>query len=232
MYDLEQILPEVRQRLSDRFTLQPVALKYPLPERPWRMLWTIRIAGDIYDSDRFARVLLLNTRLPMGKGVRSVFIGPRPEYDLPVFSVEVMLMGRFTVLLVDVQRRGAYGRPEDDALYGGLQQIRDGFKDLLTVPMELKGEIARTCSPVCCYVKIAPAQHARACELILSYLDAYCALVAEATPLAGGAGAKAVNDYDAYLETVVAHDPAVKIYQRFFGARGGVERALDMFFAR
>jgi len=81
-----------------------------------------------------------------------------------------------------------------------------------------------------CQVTIPPDMDGRALSLFSGYLDAYLELVADARPLAGGELSKVREEFDAYLKTVVEHDPGVKGNIMLFGRQGGIERALDIFY--
>jgi hypothetical protein len=232
MAGLADMLPVVEREVRQRFALRDVVLKHPLPERSWRMLGLVHIDGRICEADALARVLLLKTTVAGLRGVRSVFIAPRVELDLPVFSSEIILAGSKRLLLVDVQRRGGYDRHDDTGLYDRLRTIRGEHADLLQDPVAVRGAIAGTFSPAACYVRIAAAQDDRARALLLGYLDVFLDLVARSRPLAGECLEGARRDFEAYMQTIIEHDPAVKIYKMFFGAHGGLERALDMFFGR
>ncbi len=232
MPQLDDIHTIVYEKISNRFNLRDVALKHPLPERSWRMLGLVHIDGRICTADKFSRVLILKTSIAAVRGVRSVFLSPNTELDLPVFSSESMLMGKKRMFLVDVQRRGGYDRHDDTALYERLLSIRGKYGDLMGEQMQLKGEIQKTFSKAFCYVKITKEQDERALALFHDYLDVFLDMVDAAAPLQGAALETARRDYEQFLTTVIDHDPAVKIYKMFFGAQGGVERALDMFFGR
>jgi hypothetical protein len=57
-------------------------------------------------------------------------------------------------------------------------------------------------------------------------------MVENATPLSGDALEQAKKGSEEYLKTVLDHDPGVKTYKILFGKKGGVARALDIFFDR
>jgi hypothetical protein len=87
-------------------------------------------------------------------------------------------------------------------------------------------------SPASLYVKITKDQDRRAFDLYQAYLDLYIDLVERAEPVTGVALERTKADFDDFMNTVMEHDPGVKIYKTFFGEKGGKERALDLFFGK
>jgi hypothetical protein len=233
MARLDDIHTIAHETLRARFRFRDTELKHPFPERPWRMLGLVKIDGVAGESEKLSRVLIMNTSIAAGlRGVRSVFVSPRAALDLPVFSSESILMGKKRFFLVDVQRRGGYGRHDDSALYDRLNTIKNSYPELLKTTAELKGEIKKTCSPAFCYVQIQKHQDDAAISLFHDYLSVFCSMVESASPLSGSRLEQAQRDFDEYRNTVIAHDPAVKIYKKFFGDTGGLERAQQLFFAQ
>src|SRR3989338_7240223 len=98
---LMEIHNVAKKRLSEEFSLNPVQLKYPFPERPPRMLGMIKIDGDIFRSQEFSRFVCLRIDFPFYLKVRSTFLRPRLELDLPVFSSEAVFMGKKRIFIVD-----------------------------------------------------------------------------------------------------------------------------------
>ena len=131
MMRLEDILDSAYEKLSSRFSFSEVALKHPLPEYPLRMLGLLKIDGRVMSADKFTRVLLLSSSILSLRGSRSIFLSPRPELDLPIFSTEVILLGKHRGFLVDIQSRGGYDRTDTRDLYEQLIAIRDNYPDLL-----------------------------------------------------------------------------------------------------
>jgi hypothetical protein len=231
MARLENILDYAHEKLSKRFLFSDVDLRYPLPERPMRLVGLLKIDGRVLSSDALSRVLLISSSIFSLRGSRSIFLSPKVELDLPIFSTEVILLGKKRGFLVDVQRRGGYDHHDDTELYGKLIAIRNAYPDLLEEGLTLKGEIQQTMSPASIYAKISKDQDQRAFDLHNAYLDVFLDLVESTVPVTGEALDKAQEDFHDFMNIVMEHDPGVKIYKTFFGEEGGKERALDMFFA-
>ena len=231
MAKLDDIHLIVQEKLQKRFTLTPENLKHPLPERSWRVLGLVKIDGKVFNSDEFLRVLILNVNVAFLREVRTIFLGPRTELDLPVFSTEVILMGKKRMFFLDVQRRGGYDRHDDSELYNRLVAIKENYHELLAEPLSAGREIEKTFSKAACYVKISRDQDEQALKLFHEYLDAFLEMVHQAQPLTGDALETARRDYDMYTNTVIDHDPAAKIYKILFGKKGGIERVKELFFA-
>ena len=68
--------------------------------------------------------------------------------------------------------------------------------------------------------------------LFNEYLDVFLELVDAAAPLSTEDAKKANEDFDIYHQTVINHDPAVKLYSILFGKTGALERVNDLFFAK
>jgi hypothetical protein len=230
MARLEDIHRVAWGKLQKRFSLTPVDLKYPMPERPLRALGLIKLDGKAYRSNEFLRVVLMNITLAFVSGVRTVFLSPQVELGLPVFSSEIILTGNSRTFFLDVQRRGGYDRHDDTEIYNRLVAIKDRYRTLLANTKTQRGEIQKTFSKAACYVKITKDQDEQAMNLFHEYLDVYLEVVQQAQPLIGEALELARREYDAYTNTVIDHDPAAQVYKLLFGKKGGVERTLDLFF--
>ncbi len=68
--------------------------------------------------------------------------------------------------------------------------------------------------------------------LFNEYLDVFLELVDAAVPVSTENVKKAKEDFEIYHQTVINHDPAVKLYSMLFGKTGGIERVNDLFFAK
>ena len=231
MAGLEDIHLIAHEKLQKQFSLNPVNLKHPLPERSLRALGLVKIDGKVLSSEQFLRVLILTVNVAFLREVRTVFLGPRIELDLPVFSSETILMGEKRMFFLDVQRRGGYGRHDDSALYDRLVAIRERYPTLFAKPLKMGREIDKTFSKAFCYVSISRDQDKQALDLFHAYLDVYLEMVQQTKPLTGDRLAMAKQDHETYARTVIDHDPAAKVYRVLFGKRGGVERVKELFFA-
>ncbi len=65
------------EKLQKQFSLNPVTLKHPLPERSLRALGLVRIDGKVLSSDKFLRVLIMNSNCCLS--ARSQNHLPRPQ---------------------------------------------------------------------------------------------------------------------------------------------------------
>jgi hypothetical protein len=233
MASLRDIHPIVLAQLKKSFTLNPVPLKYPFPERPGRTVGLVRIDGEVFSSEKLSRVVLLRIDLPFYFAVRSTFVRARVELDLPVFSCEVVITGKKITFMLDVHRPGKDGRHDDSALLDRLVKVRDKYPALLKERTSMVGdEIQSVLSKAACQAKITEDQSEDALAMCREYLGAFVDLLDKAAPLGGEQLERAKEDFEGYLKTVVDHDPGVKGYKMFFGEKGGVTRALDIFFDR
>ena len=231
MAQLDDIHTITLEKLQKRFSLTAADLKYPMPERPLRTLGLVKIDGKVFHSNEFLRILIMNINLAFVRGVRTIFLGPRTELDLPVFSSESILMGKKRMFFLDVQRRGGYDCHDDSKLYNRLIAIKGNYPELFTEPLSMGREIEKTFSKAVCYVKISKNQDEQAIQLFHEYLDAFLDVVKQAKPLTGDVLEQARRDYNLYTNTVIDHDPAAKVYKILFGKKGGVERVKELFFA-
>ena len=231
MTQLDNIHTIALEKLQKRFSLTAVNLKHPMPEWPLRSLGLIKLDGKAFSSSEFLRVVIMNITLAFVNGVRTVFLSPRAELGLPVFSSETILTGKSRTFFLDIQRRGGYDRHDDTALYNRLMAIRNRYGTLVSHAKAHGGEIVKTFSKAACYLKITKDLDEQAINLFHEYLDVYLEVVQQAQPLIGEDLGQARREYDAYSNTVIDHDPAAKVYKLLFGKRGGVERTLDLFFA-
>jgi hypothetical protein len=232
MASLRDIHPIAQSELKSTFPLTPVSLKYPFPERPLRTLGLVKVDGEVFSSEKFSRAVFFRLNLPVYMGVRSIFLRPRMEYDLPVFSCETVITGTKRMFILDIHRTGKSRGHDDSALFDRLIKIREGYPDLLKEKTTTGGEIETVFSKAICQVKIGAELDDQAISLFRDYLGVFTDLVEKATPLSGTALEEAQQAFEGYLETVVDHDPGFKGYKMLFGKEGGVDRALNIFFDR
>lgn len=232
MSSLRDIHPIALGELKRRFVLTPVALKHPFPERPARTLGLVKADGEVFCSEKLSRVVMFRLDPPVYMAVRSVFIRPRLELDLPVFTGEIVITGKKRMLIVDIHRTGEAAAHDDSALFDRLVAIRERYPDLLKTPMKAGGQIQSVFSRAVCQVKITQELDDQALSLFKEYLGVFMDLVEQAQPLSGEKLEKAKRAFEEYLKTVIDHDPGVKGYKMLFGEKNGVERALNIFFDR
>jgi hypothetical protein len=221
------------QKMHARYRLRPVELKHPFPERPSRALGLMKIDGEVYSSGAFTRCMVLKTRLATSSRCsRSIYLCPRPELYLPVFSSETILMGAKRAFLVDIHTTVRPERWTSLDVEQRLLDIRAGYGQLLERPRAMKGRINDIMSPAHLYAAVPPEADSMALAFFSQYLDVFLDLVDHAAPVSGKERQHASEDFEAYHATVIGHDPAVKLYSMLFGTAGGTERVNDLFFAR
>ncbi len=232
MGTLKDIHKEIVMGLEKHFPLDRVKLTYPLPVRPVRMLGLVGMDGEVYSTDKLMRAVCFRIKFPLFLNIYTTFIRSKIEYDLPALICEVVYVGKKIIFILDVHRAGDTAELEQDKpLFDKLSKIKSRYDDLMAFGMEAKGGLAEiVASRAMCRLKISAAQEQRAAELVKEYIDAYGEAVLAASKLSGDALASAQKDFDAYLETVVEHDPGVKGNKIFFGKKAGVKRALEMFY--
>lgn len=229
MKTLKGVHRQVLDDLSKRILPVPVALKHPFPERPGRALGIIKLDGEVFYSEQFQRIVCLRISLPFYVTVYSTFIRPKIAYDLPVLSCEVICMGSQRVFVLDIHGVGDNPRM-DELLLKRLLTIRSSYPDLLAFQKKAAAGIQSLQSEAACRMKIGKDLDERALALVHEYLTAYLDLAAARQPLDEAALAAAQTEFDSYLKTVIDHDPGVKGNILFFGRKGGIERALDIFY--
>lgn len=217
-------------QLQQAIQVAPVALKYPFPVRPARMLGLIKFNGQVFSAEKLTRAVFLHIKPPVFMQVFSTFISPNIEYDLPVFTCEAVVLGKKRVLVIDAHPGGAGGEKRYDRFYDSLLQIRERYPELLRFRKTATSGIASLQSPAAIRVTIPRELDDQANAVFADYFAAYLDLVRAAEPVSGIARAKLQASFDAYLKTVVDHDPGVKGNIMFFGKKEGVERALDMYY--
>ena len=232
MGSLRDIHAVALAEIKKRFSLNPVRLKYPFPERSKRTLGLVRVDGEVYSSVQFSRVVLMKIDLPFYMSVRSTFLRPRMELDLPVFTGEVVITGKKRMVMFDIHRAGDEGQHDDNALFDRMIKIRDRYPLLLQKSGAVQGEIQSVFSRASLQARITEAQDDDATGIFREYLNVFLDLTQKTTPLAGEQLERAKNGFEKYLKTVVDHDPGVKGYKVLFGKESGVTRALDIFFDR
>ena len=232
MVSLKEIHNFALPELKKRFALDPVSLKYPFPERPLRTLGLVRINGDVFSSERFSRAVFLRIDLPVYLAVRSVFLRPRLELDLPAFDCEIVIMGKKRIFLVDINKTELDTGYDNSPLFDRLIKIKERYPALLEKTIKPKGALKNVLSRAACHVKITEDEEEQALFIFREYLKVFSEIVEKATPLSKDALDQAKQAFERYLETLVDHDPGFKGYRLLFGKKGGETRAFDLMFDR
>ncbi len=184
----------------------------------------------MYTTDKISLFVLRDLRLRLFVAVRSMFIRPRMELDLPVFAAEVVRIGKKRMIIIDIHRAGTDTGHDDEALFDQMLEIRDRYPALGEKAMEQKGEIQSVFSRAACQAWITNDLDDDAIALFKEYLALFIKLVKSTSPLTGKALEKTQKAYDEYLDKIVDHDPGVKGFKKLFGEKGGVERCLNIHF--
>ncbi len=221
----------VQEELRKRYRLEPVSLKHPFPERPVRALGLMNINGEVFSTDKFLRVVFIRPELPFYFAVRSMFIRPRVELDLPVFAGEVMKTGNKKMVIVDIHRTGKTHH-DDSALFDQMLKIQERYPALIKHTKKRQDAIQEVFSRAACQVDITEELEDQAVRLWKEYLNLFCDMVDKSRPVSGDELKKTQQVFEDYLETLVDHDPGVGIWKVLFGNKGGVERSMDMHFGR
>lgn len=229
MSKLMNIHPIVQEEIRKHFDLKPVQLKHPLPERPVRALGLMQIDGEVFSSDKLLRAVFIRPQLPVFFAVRSMFLRPRVEYDLPVFAGEVMRMGGKKMVIVDIHRAGKTHH-DDSALFDQMIHIRDRYPDLTKYTKKQGGQVQDVFSRAACQISIPEELDDRAVEIFLEYLRLFCDMVRIAQPVSGEELKRTMAVFDDYLKSLIDHDPGVGVWKMIFGEKGGIERSMDMHF--
>jgi len=125
MRSITELQGEALSLMKKAMPLTPVALKYPFPVRPGRMLGLIKFDGEIYCSEKLNRAVLMQIHFPVFMKVFSTFISPRIEYDLPVFICEAVKLGNKRIFIVDAHKSGAGGEKQYDDFFDRLSIVSE-----------------------------------------------------------------------------------------------------------
>jgi hypothetical protein len=226
----DDIHPIALAELKKKFSLNPVALKHPFPDRPVRTLGLVKIDGEVFSSEKFSRAVFLRVSLPVYVTVRSTFLRPRMEFDLPVFSSDIVITGKKRMFIVDIHRTGIKTEHDDSALFDKLIKIKERYPDLLANAVKQKGKIQSVFSRASCQVKITEDLDEQALSIFREYLGVFMEMVEKAEPLSGEVLEQARKAYEEYLKTIVDHDPGMQGYKLIFGKKGGIERSMNIHF--
>jgi len=229
MADLMDIHSRAQAEMRKRYQLMPVSLKHPFPERPLRALGLMKIDGEVFSTERLLRVVFIRPQLPTYFAVRSHFIRPRVEYDLPVFAGEVMQTGKKKMLIVDIHRAGKTHH-DDSTIFDRMLTIRNRYPELTKYEKKQTGQVQEVFSPAACQVSFPADLDELAGGIYIEYLNLFCDVVNETKAKSGEELRKTQEVFDDYLKTLVDHDPGVRVWKALFGAKGGIERSLDMHF--
>jgi phycoerythrobilin:ferredoxin oxidoreductase len=179
------------------------------------------------------RIMVIMTNvMASSRCTRSIFLGPRPELYLPIFSSETILMGSKRAFLVDIHPTVRPERWDELNIEQRLLDIRSKYEELLTQPLTMKGRINDIMSRAYLYVEVPPHLEGKALAIFDEYLEVFIELVDNAATVPEDRQKRAFDDFENYHQIVMNHDPAVKLYSMLFGKRGGAERVNDLFFAR
>lgn len=230
MTDISTLQNNAIELMQQAMPAEPVQLKYPFPVRPKRMLGLIRFDGQVYSSEKITRAVFMQITLPAFLKVYSTFISPKIEYDLPVFTCEIICMGKKRVFVVDAHKSGAGGERQYDEFFARLMEIRSRYPELTSLQKQSKSVISSLQSEAAVRITMPRSLEDRASALFSEYFQAYLDLVNSAEAANGLVRAKLQASFDKYLETVIDHDPGVKGNIMFFGKKEGLERALDIYY--
>ncbi len=230
MSGIHELQAKAIEHLQQAMEIVPVALKYPFPVRPRRMLGLIKFDGRVFYSEKLTRAVFLQITPPVFMQVFSTFISPKVEYDLPVFTCEAVVLGKKRILVIDAHASGAGGEKHYDPFYDSLLEIRQRYPELMKFQKAASSGIAALQSRAAVRVTIPRELDDQANAVFMDYFAAYLNLINAAEPASGIARAKLQASFDEYLKTVIDHDPGVKGNIMFFGKKEGVARALDIYY--
>ena len=220
-------------KVNAHYKLKKVPLKHPFPEKPVRSFGILKIDGSVHESDKLMRIMVIMTNvMASSRCTRSIFLWPRPQLYLPIFSSETILMGSKRAFLVDIHPTVRPERWNELNIEQRLLDIRSRYEELLAHPLAMKGRINDIMSKAHLYVKVPPHLESIALAIFKEYLGVFIDLVDNAVTVAEDSQKRAVDDFENYHQTVINHDPAVKLYSMLFGKQGGAERVNDHFFSR
>jgi len=226
----DDLHPIALEELKKRVPLKPVALKHPFPERPVRTLGLIKIDGEVFSSEKLSRAVFLRVSLPVYATVRSTFFRPRMEFDLPVFSSDIVITGKKRMVIVDIHRTGADTGHDDEELFDRLIKIKERYPALLERALIQKGKIQSVFSRAACKVNITEDLDEQVISIFREYLEVFMEMLDKAEPLSGEVLEKTRQAYEEYLKTIVDHDPGMQGYKLIFGNKGGIERSMNIHF--
>ncbi len=232
MASLREMHKVALSELKKRLTLNPVSLKYPLPERPAKTLGLLKVDGEVYSSEKFSRIVLLRINLPVYLSAYSTLFRPRIEYDLPFFTCETAFTGKKRLFVMDIHRTEKGERHEDSTLLDRLMKIRGKYPDLLEKSTTTKGKIQSLHSKAVCHLKITKEQDDDTLNIFSEYLGVFSDMVEKATPLTGDVLDRAEQAFEGYLNIMVDNDPGVRVNRILFGKKGGLTRMMDIYFGR
>jgi len=226
----DDLHPIVLDELKKMVPIQPVSLKYPFPERPLRMLGLVKIDGEVFSSEKLSRAVFLRVSLPFYATVRSTFMRLRMEYDLPVFSSDIVITGKKRMAIIDIHRTGESTGHDDSELFERLIKIKDKYPDLLERTIIQTGKIQSVFSRAALKVKTTEELDDQVISLFKEYFEVFIEMVNNAEPLSGEALKNMKQAYEEYLITIVDHDPGMKGYKLIYGEKQGVERSMNIHF--
>ena len=232
MPSLKDIHLAAMNQLKQKFPLKLAPLIHPFPERPIRTLGLIKIDGDVFSSEKLSRAVFLRVEFPFYFSVRTIFVRPRVEYDLPFFTCDAVFTGGRRLLVMDIHRTEKGERRGDSALIDRLVEIRSKYPALLERVAPKVGGIQTFFSRAVCRVKTTEELDNDILNIFHEYLDLFCDMVGKAEPLSGDVLDTARQTFEGYLTTWADHDPGVIVNKILFGKKGGITRGLDIFFDR
>jgi hypothetical protein len=195
-----------------------------------RTLGLVKIDGEIFSSEKFTRIVLLKVTLPFYLSVLAVYLRPKMELDLPVFSTDILITGKKRMFLMDPHRAGEAKDQDDAELFDRLVEIRERYTGLMKRTEKQKGEIQKIFSRAVCQVRITEDQDEEVLNIFREYVQVFSETVEKASPLSGEDLEQAQQAFERYLKTIIDHDPGVKGYKMLFGKKGGIVRSLDNYY--
>ena len=141
----------------------------------------------VYESDKLMRVMVLTTNfIASSRCSRSIFLGPRSDLYLPIFSSETILMGAKRAFLVDIHSTVRKERWNALNIEDRLLHIRSKYPELLASPLTLKGKINDIMSKAHCYVAVPPELDGQALSFLMNILMCFWSLLTRRPRISGG----------------------------------------------
>jgi hypothetical protein len=220
-----------RQVFSEHFVLQPDRVR---PEyrtlHPWKALKLIRIAVEPCRSDRFRRIGIVDATLGFAGKMFTLCIQPDYGYNLPVFDLEVIIMGSRRIFVIEFIDAAGVSDDYKDLCYGRMRALKLRSPKLQELP------VTRWYRDVVPDFSIHARAHSDQDEelftLFQHYLDAYVDMAKHAPPASQEVRAQLRRGMVWYTDTLIEKGgPATDVFKMLLGTQGMKEYVRTVMFS-
>jgi hypothetical protein len=209
-----------QQVLNEQFTLNSV----PVPDvyqtvHPWKTLKLIKMRAENFQTDELAHITMLNTDILGFMKMYTLLIRPDYGYNLPIMSVDVMIMGGNRMYYIEFIDPTGVPDAALDSYYDSLGVWQAKLQQMEQRPItEWQKPLLH---PYSIHIQSDASHDVWLQEVFQAYLDAYLAMVRAAEPVDAATSTKVQAGIEGYVTRLLNEGgPAVDTFKMLVGDEG------------